>query len=136
MAALTLAAEIASVVQGIGFVADCAAAAGLPPDRITKIELVVEEALVNICQHAYLDIVGTVDILCTQGEAQQFLIELIDTGKPFNMLMQPLPDLSVNIEQRPLRGLGVLLMRSLVDAISYRREDNRNILQLVMRPSP
>lgn len=132
MAAITLPAEIASVVQGIGFVADCAAAEGFPPEGIARIELAVEEALLNICQHTYLEATGTVEIRCVRGEAQHFLIELIDTGKPFNVLEQPLPDLEVEVEQRPVGGFGVLLIRSLVDTVAYRRDANRNILQLAV----
>jgi anti-sigma regulatory factor (Ser/Thr protein kinase) len=93
----------------------------------------VEEALVNICQYAYLDSAGTVEIRCCQGETQNFLIELIDTGKSFNVLEQPLPDLEVALEQRPVGKLGILLIRSLVDVVTYRREANRNILQLAVQ---
>jgi anti-sigma regulatory factor (Ser/Thr protein kinase) len=135
MAAITLPAEIASVVRGIGFVVDCAAAEGFSPEGIARIELAVEEALVNICQHAYHDAAGTMEIRCTQGEAQNFLIELMDAGKPFNVLEQPLPDLQPDIEQRPVGGLGVLLIRSLVDTVVYRRDANRNILQLIVQRS-
>lgn len=133
MAAITFPADLAFVSHGIGFVAKRAAAEGFSPEGIARIELAVEEALVNICQYAYLDAAGTVEIRCGQGETQNFLIELIDTGKPFNALEQPLPDLEVSLEQRPVGRLGILLIRSLVDVVTYRREANRNILQLAVQ---
>jgi serine/threonine-protein kinase RsbW len=133
MVAITFPADLACVAHGIGFVVKWAAAEGVSPAGIARIELAVEEALVNICQYAYLDAVGTVEIRCCQGETQNFLIELIDTGKPFNVLEQPLPDLEVALEQRPVGKLGILLIRSLVDVVTYRREANRNILQLAVQ---
>jgi serine/threonine-protein kinase RsbW len=133
MVAIIFPADLAFVAHGIGFVARRAEAEGFSPEGVARIELAVEEALVNICQYAYLDAVGTVEIRCCQGEAQNFLIELIDTGKPFNVLEQPLPDLEVALEQRPVGKLGILLIRSLVDVVTYRREANRNILQLAVQ---
>jgi serine/threonine-protein kinase RsbW len=121
------------VAQGIAFVANCAIAVGLPPKRVAEIELAVEEALVNICQYAYRNNAGDVEVRCTRGGAQRFLIELIDAGDPFNILTLPPPDPTADLDQRPIGGLGVLLIRSLVDNIAYRREGSRNIVQLVVQ---
>jgi serine/threonine-protein kinase RsbW len=106
---------------------------GVPPKRVAEIALAVEEALVNICQYAYRNTTGDVEVRCTRGGAERFLIELIDAGKPFNILMLPPPEPMANLAQCPVGGLGVLLIRSLVDAIAYRREGSRNILQLVVQ---
>jgi anti-sigma regulatory factor (Ser/Thr protein kinase) len=131
MATITLPAHIDSLTQGIAFVVDCAAAEGFPLERLTKIELAVEEALANICQYAYLDDAGEVEIRCTRDETQRFLIEFIDAGKPFNILTLPAPDLTADLEHRQVGGLGVSLIHAMVDKVNYRRQGDRNILQLV-----
>ncbi len=136
MATMTLPAQLTSVAQGIAFVANCAIAEGLWPRRVAEIELAVEEALVNICQYAYHNHAGKVEVSCSRGMAQRFLIELIDAGEPFNILTLSSPDLTGHLDQRPVGGLGVLLICSLVDQVAYRREGNRNILQLVVQLPP
>jgi serine/threonine-protein kinase RsbW len=133
MATMALPAQLTSVTQWLAFVANCAIAEGVPPKRVAEIELAVEEALVNICQYAYRHHAGDVEVRCTRGAAQRFLIELIDTGEAFNLLAMPPPELPANLDQRPVGGLGVLLIRSLVDHIAYRREGSRNILQFVVQ---
>jgi serine/threonine-protein kinase RsbW len=133
MATMALPAQLTSVTQGIAFVADCAIAEGVPPKRVAEIELAVEEALVNICQYAYRNNTGDVELRCTRGREQRFLIELIDGGEPFNVLTMPPPELTGNLDRRPVGGLGFLLIRSLVDHIAYRREGSRNILQLTVQ---
>jgi serine/threonine-protein kinase RsbW len=133
MATMTLPAQLTSVALGIAFVANCAIAEGLPPKRVAEIELAVEEALVNICHYAYRNKASNVEVRCTRDAAHQFRIECVDAGKPFNILTLPPPDLTANLDQRPVGGLGVLLIRALVDNIACRREGNRNILQLVVQ---
>lgn len=132
MATTTFPAQQTAVALGIAFVANCATAAGFPPNRVAEIELVVEEALVNICRYAYPQEAGDIEVRCTHDGRQHFVIEILDTGEPFNILTLPPPDLTANIDQRPVGGLGVWLIRSLVDHVAYRREDHRNILQLML----
>ncbi|HEX3026476.1 MAG TPA: ATP-binding protein [Clostridia bacterium] len=57
-------------------------------------------------------------------------IEIRDDGIPFNPLKQPEPDLSQNIEERPIGGLGIHLVRKMMDAVDYRREEGCNILTI------
>jgi anti-sigma regulatory factor (Ser/Thr protein kinase) len=129
---MRLPARLPSVALATTFVAYHASAAGLPPNRVAAIELVVEEALVNICHYAYRNKVGNVEVRCNRDGTRQFHIEIIDAGEPFNILTLPPPDPTATLDQRPVGGLGVLLIRSLVDNAGYRREDSRNILQLVV----
>jgi serine/threonine-protein kinase RsbW len=133
VATITIPAQSAAVARGIAFVLECATAAGIPPARAAEIELALEEALVNICQYAYVDGPGTVEICCTRDAAPQFLIELVDTGPPFNILTLPPPDLTADVERRQVGGLGVLFIRTLMDHVTYRRDGNRNILQLAVQ---
>ena len=130
MTTITLPARIDSLPRGLALVVECAAAAGFPPQRAMEIELAVEEALANICLYAYPDSSGEVEVRCTQDETRHLLIELIDSGIPFDMLARPAPDFTVEAAQRPIGGLGIPLIRALMDRATYHREGTRNILRL------
>ena len=130
MTTITLPARIDSEPRGLALVVECATAAGFPPQRVIEIELAVEEALANICLYAYPDSRGEVEVRCMQDETRHFSIELIDSGIPFNMLARPAPDFTVDATQRPLGGLGILLIRALMDNAAYHREGAQNILRL------
>ena len=133
MTTITLPAHLDSLTRGLALVVACATAEGFPPKRVTEIELAVEEALANICLYAYPDSSGEVVIRCARDETQHFLIELIDTGVPFDILARPAPDLTVDAAQRQIGGLGIPLIRALMDNVTYHREGARNILRLTAR---
>jgi anti-sigma regulatory factor (Ser/Thr protein kinase) len=109
MPMLTLPAHMSSLTPGIAFVSACAAAAGLPPQRLAAIELAVEEALVNICQYAYGHNTGNVEVHWSQDTPPLFVITLIDFAIPFNVSTMPSPDLDASLEDRQVGGLGIVL---------------------------
>jgi serine/threonine-protein kinase RsbW len=135
MVTITLPAQLGSLTHCLTLVIECAIAAGFPQARITEIELAVEEALANICLYAYPDRSGAVEVRCGRDETQHFLIELIDTGVPFNLLSRPAPDLMVDTTQRQPGGCGIPLILALMDHVTYQREGERNILRLAVRLS-
>ena len=135
MATITLPAHLDFLTHGLTLVVECAIAAGFPHARITEIELAVEEALANICLYAYPDSSGEVEVRCVRDETQHFLIELIDTGIPFDLLARPAPDLTVDLAQRQIGGMGIPLILALMDHVTYHREGDRNILRLTVRLS-
>ena len=130
LATMTVPAHLESVARGMTFVVAWVTAAGLPPRRVSAIEIAVEEVLVNTCRHGAVDRAGTIEIRCMRDETQHLRIEFIDTGRPFDILTLPAPDFLADLNQRPVGGLGVWLIRTLVDTVTYRREGCRNILQL------
>ena len=130
MTAITLPARIDSLPRGLALVVECATAAGFPPQRVMEIELAVEEALANICLYAYPTSDGEVEVRCMQDGTRRFSIELIDAGIPFDMLARPAPDFMVDVAQRQIGGLGIPLIRTLMDNATYHREGARNILRL------
>jgi len=115
-----------------GFV-DCASTAagglGFAPERLLEIELVVEEALTNVCKYSGLGRAAAVEVACFEGEGV-FAVEVSDDGKPFDPTALPAPDLAAPLERKPIGGLGVHLIRKLCDKVSYRREGERNVLRL------
>ena len=125
---LTIIAPPDSIARSTEFVVGCATAAGFSPARVREIELVVEEVLVNICHHAYGDAPGEVELRCVQADPEHLLVEFIDSGKPFNILTSPIPELAVEVDERQVGGLGIPLIRAMMDEVTYRREGDRNIL--------
>lgn len=133
MTSLKLPAKIESLARLLAHVEHYAAVAGFSPERVEEIKLAVEEALINICRYAYPDEFGEVEVICLERNTGDFIIEIIDAGNEFNILALPAPDLTADIEHRQVGGLGVLLIRSIADMVSYRREEGRNILQLLIQ---
>jgi len=115
-------------------VSACAEAQGFSRKRIQEIELVTEEALVNIFQHAYLEgESGDVEIHCEGGGGGVLILTLRDTGNPFEIQTFPQPNLKAPVSERKIGGLGVFLIRKLTDNLEYRREGNQNVLTLAFR---
>jgi len=129
---LTVPARLESVATCAEFVANCAANAEFSPARVREIELIIEEVLVNICRHAYRDAPGEVEVNCTQSDPQHLLLEVIDQGRPFNMLDAAAPDLKSDVEDRQVGGLGIPLIRALADTMTYRRDGDRNVLRFTV----
>jgi anti-sigma regulatory factor (Ser/Thr protein kinase) len=129
---LKLPADINNLREFVEFVSSCAEGQGISPGRITEIGVATEEVLVNICNYAYQDQVGDVKVSCILDDESRFIIEIEDAGIPFDVLSIGEPDLIDDIDERQVGGLGVFIIKELVEDVQYRREDNKNILKLVI----
>jgi anti-sigma regulatory factor (Ser/Thr protein kinase) len=103
---------------------------GCPPLRIHRLQLAVEEHLTNILAYAYEDGLPHEIIVRAHWQNGGIAIQIEDDGRAFNPLDQPPPDLTLPLDQRPIGGLGIHLIRRSVDAVEYRRQANRNVLSL------
>jgi anti-sigma regulatory factor (Ser/Thr protein kinase) len=95
--------------------------------------LVVDELVTNCIKYAYTDArehVIEVELQIADGD---LTVTVVDDGQPFNPLTVPTPDTSLAIEERPLGGLGLHLLRQLSDGMSYERRGNQNRVVLVKR---
>ena len=101
----------------------------LPQPKIFKLELALEEIIVNIVNYAYpAGTPGYIDVFCTIRHQDTIEIEIHDAGQAFDPLQREEPDLEQSIEAREIGGLGIFLTREMVDEISYRRDNNENII--------
>lgn len=125
------ASTIDAVARCVEFAAAQARDAGISLARVHEVELVVEEVVANICRYSYGDQLGDVELCCQRLDGPKLALEFIDYGRPFDILALPPPDLSVDLDQRDVGGVGVPMLRALVDEATYRREDTRNILRVV-----
>ena len=102
----------------------------IPPDVHFVIMLALDELLTNIISYAYPDTrEHPIDIFLA-SDNWSIIIEISDDGTPFNPLEVEEPDLTVSIEERQIGGLGVHLVRKLMDSVEYQRHDDRNIFTM------
>jgi serine/threonine-protein kinase RsbW len=127
---------IDAVARCTEFAAAQAREAGFSLARVHEIELVVEEIVANICQYSYGDQLGSVELCWEQLDGGKLALEFVDYGRAFNILALAAPDLSVDLDQRDVGGIGVPMLRALIDEASYRREDTRNVLYVIVHATP
>jgi serine/threonine-protein kinase RsbW len=98
-----------------------------------KVELVLEEVLTNVIHYAYPEEAGEMEVACSTDDKHRFCFIVTDWGIPFNPLERPDPELSQDISERQVGGLGIYLVRHLVDELSYQRNEGKNTLTFCFR---
>lgn len=111
---------------------DCARSAGFGDADIYAIQLAVDEAATNIIEHAYKnDESGDIDLKC-ESTSDGIKIVLHDHGCPFDPDNLPAPTLNVPLEKLKPRGLGVFLIRQMMDEVEYKFNSKKgNYLTLI-----
>lgn len=105
----------------------------LPPSAVRAIDLALEEHLANTFNYGVEPGQRLEVIVRLERNQADFIVEVSDNGKPFNPLDHPEPDVNQPLEDRPIGGLGIHLMRKFVDRLAYRHEGGQNILTLRIR---
>lgn len=124
--------DLAQLQRLNGALADFANLHRIQPDSISPIRLALEEIVVNILHHGFdgdpLPFIVRLSLV-----DQDLHLEIEDYGRPFNPLEPADPDTNQDLDSRPIGGLGVFLVRRLMDRIDYRRAQERNILNITKR---
>ena len=104
--------------------------ANLEPSLKFRLNLALEEAVSNVIQYAYpKDTDGQVDIDASlDGKDLTFTVS--DRGKPFDPISLAEVDINVDIKERKVGGLGIHIVRKIMDTVRYEREGDRNILTM------
>ena len=126
-----LPADPQKLPEVIAFVADHADEAGLDASKIKGLSLAVEEAFINICNHAFPSGEGKVEISCCSMK-DSYIIEIRDGGPAFDPLSLPAPDTDAGIEERDIGGLGILFINYFTDRAEYFRKETENVLRLTL----
>lgn len=118
------------------FAAAFARSAGAHPKRVEDLTLAVDELVTNVIVHGYQDRPGDVEVTCSrQGGAIQVIIR--DRAPVYDVTEVPSPDIHLSLEQRPVGGLGLHLVRKSVDRFEHRsRPGGGNELTLVVGLHP
>lgn len=101
----------------------------------TSLNLALEEALVNSIQYAYADGVrGEISLTADWNKETSILTFVLkDAGKPFDPTQMPDADITLSVEDRPIGGLGILLIRKIMDKVYYQRIGNENHLVMAKK---
>jgi serine/threonine-protein kinase RsbW len=128
---LSVRADSAAMRQVDSFVATFVNEQGLVADDAARILILLEELLTNLVKYGYPEGAepGVAEIVLALN-GNRLEIEFIDDGCAFNPLAGSLPNLDEPLEERPVGGLGLHLLRSLTDRVRYERRNNKNVIRL------
>ncbi|MCL2054814.1 MAG: ATP-binding protein [Oscillospiraceae bacterium] len=97
-----------------------------------QIGLVIDEIFSNIANYAYNPTVGSALIRIAVLD-DDITLEFEDDGIPYNPLETEDPDITLDLDERAIGGLGIFLVKDIMDYMEYRHEDNKNILTIRKR---
>lgn len=115
------------------FIAQVARQSGFADKEVYSLQLAADEAASNIIEHAYEGIgTGSIGISCEMHE-DSLIIIMQDQGKAFDPSKVRHPNLKADLSARQIGGLGVYLMRKLMDEVHYKSTGKNNTLTLIKR---
>jgi serine/threonine-protein kinase RsbW len=129
IAHMKIRADLENLEKTRTFVSECASAQHFSAARVSEIELALEEAFANICNYAYAGEPGEIEVNCSTEDGGM-VIEIIDSGAAFDITAVNDPDITADVSERKIGGLGIFLIRELMDNVVYRREGGKNIVRL------
>ena len=131
---IVLPSNLKEVPRLNAFVEEVCASVKFDEETTAQIKVAVEEAVVNVIKYAYTP--GQHDQSVTIEAASNTLrlkFTIIDSGKPFDPTVKADVDLSLPVQERPIGGLGIHIIRQIMDSINYERLDGHNVLTLRKR---
>jgi serine/threonine-protein kinase RsbW len=133
MSAVTFPANFNFLDEIREYVGQRARKAGFSDKEIYSIQLAADEASSNVIEHAYAGYSNATFELTCDFEKDHLTITLLDHGKSFDVSKVPAPELNVDLSDRKIGGLGIYLMRKLMDEVRYDITPAGNLLTLVKR---
>ena len=118
-------------IQQIPTLSEWLESIGLPQPLTMPICLALEEAVSNVMLYAYPETASGQVLVEADKTNRQVVFTITDSGIPFDPTEQQDPDITLSAEERPVGGLGIFLVRKIMDDISYERKDDKNILTLI-----
>lgn len=133
MATLSLCADLGDLATVREFVARIGTDLGLDAGAIYDLQLAVDEACANVIKHGYGGQAGRIDVTVEPVE-EGVQVVVRDWGGAFDPHVVPAPDVKAPLEERRLGGLGLFLMRKVMDDVSFTFDAERgNTLRMVKR---
>jgi sigma-B regulation protein RsbU (phosphoserine phosphatase) len=130
---LTLINKLSEITKLNAFVKSATAALNMESGLANRIKLAVEEAVTNVIDYAYPNNTeGNINVTIEADESRIRFI-LSDTGAEFDPTSVSKADTTLTVDERPIGGLGVFLVRNLMDSINYERTDGKNVLRMEKR---
>ena len=130
---IILANDIAEISRLAAFIEEVGEDFALTPDVIFNLNLVLEEAVVNVINYAYPKEEHQDIYLSAHLHEGSIVFVLTDTGKEFDPTLAPEADITLSADEREIGGLGIFLIRQLMNEVRYQRIDGKNVLTLEKR---
>lgn len=127
---IIIANEISEIGKLNAFIEEIGNEFSLGPDVVFNLTLVLEEAVVNIINYAYPKEDHEWIYLSARMHDDSIVLVLTDTGKEFDPTMAPDADISLSADEREIGGLGIFLIRQIMNEVKYERIEGKNILTL------
>ena len=97
-----------------------------------QIDIAIDELFSNIASYAYSPDTGDVTVnVEVEENPLSVIITFLDGGTPFNPLTRKEPNISLSAEERPIGGLGIFMVKKMMDSVSYAFKDGKNILTIL-----
>jgi len=105
---------------------------GLDMEMQMNLNLVIEEMVTNVIFYAYpKDVEAEIELLVkSDNDDKQLTFVLSDHGKPFDPTTRETTDLSVNPAERDLGGMGIFIVKNIMDEVTYQRLEDKNLLTM------
>lgn len=124
-------AEPLKFKEAVDFIDEQLEKADCPMKTKVQIKVAAEEIFVNVAHYAYHQEVGEVEIRVEITEnPKSAVITFSDSGKPFNPLEKPDPDITLSAEERDIGGLGIFMVKNTMDDVRYEFVDGQNCLTI------
>jgi serine/threonine-protein kinase RsbW len=133
---LTLDSDIVELERLTAFVDAFCQRETVPAEACSQLQVALEELALNVIKYGECEPKKDAIRLAIRREGDEVRAVLCDTGVFFNPLDVPPPDLTSSVQDRPLGGLGIHLVRNLLESIRYERCEGRNYLYFVKRLNP
>jgi len=131
MQELTVEAKVENLDKVNDFINNSISEFNCSKKAIMQLGVIVEEIFVNIASYAYPDKVGFATVQVEiKNNPPAVTLTFVDEGVEYNPLTNEDPDLELSVEERGIGGLGIYLVKNMVEEISYNYKDNKNILSL------
>ncbi|MCR5388168.1 MAG: ATP-binding protein [Lachnospiraceae bacterium] len=131
MAELVIDAVVENIDKVFDFIHEQLEETDCPMKAQMQIDLAVDEIFANISNYAYNPETGYAKIICTVcKDPLRVEISFEDGGKPYNPLEKEDPDVTLPVEDRPIGGLGIFLVKKNMDSVDYEYKDGKNILTI------
>ena len=128
---LILQNEVAEISKLAIFIEELGEEFGLSPELVFNLNLVLEEAVSNVILYAYPKEEHQTISLIARKKDNQLIFVLTDSGKEFDPTQAPDADITLSAEDRPIGGLGIFLIRQIMNTVEYQRIEGKNFLTLV-----
>ena len=127
---LTLPNDVKQVPLLAEFIDSICEAAEVDMMLTMQLNLAIEEAVVNVMNYAYP--AGTEGTVCIDAQVSNGVLQFVisDSGAPFDPTARAEVDTTLSAEERGIGGLGIHIVRQIMDSIDYKRIDGRNVLTL------